>query len=86
MKDTLGATNKSVNKSLAESKGTLLKGIFINFVIFIEFYVCCLVRDDLEEVKGELRCQAEVIRELQTALKEQNKMAAEQQRVFVEMW
>ena len=27
MKDTLGATNKSVSKSLAESKDTLLKGM-----------------------------------------------------------
>lgn len=32
MKDTLGATNKSVNKSLAESKDTLLKGTHMNFV------------------------------------------------------
>lgn len=44
------------------------------------------MRDDLDEVKGELKCQAEVIRELQTALKEQAKMAVEQQRVFMEMW
>ena len=44
------------------------------------------MRDDLDEVKGELKCQAEVISELQTALKEQTRLAAEQQRAFMEMW
>ena len=44
------------------------------------------MKDDLYELKDDLRNQAVVIRELQAALKEQTEMAVEQQRLMKEMW